>query len=146
MPMSNLAGLLANAKGDRSIDTIAELATRAGHPISRSVVAKYLRGEHGPRVPETTLQGLAAGFGVDIRELRLAAGKPAGELGPYLPTAEAAALTQAQRDALDHLIKVFVTQGGQQDGRMPEAQKSTDRPLRHLPYAARRDPSNPKKR
>ena len=123
--VSDLSEFLANAKGDRSIDAIADKATAAGHRIGRSVVAKYLRGEHGPRIPEATLTGLAAGFGVDVRELRRLAGRPPGELGPYVPTAEASSLTQPQRNALDQLIKAFVSEGGQQDGRRPEAEKTT---------------------
>lgn len=52
--VSDLSVFLANAKGDRSIDAIADRATAAGHRIGRSVVAKHLRGEHGPRIPEAT--------------------------------------------------------------------------------------------
>lgn len=114
--VSDLAAYLADAKGDRSIDAIAKQAVDAGHPISRSVVAKYLRGEHGPRPPEKTLAGLAAGFRVDVRVLRELAGRPAGEREPYIPVAEAASLTQAQRDALDQLIMAFVSEGGSDAG------------------------------
>lgn len=109
--VSDLSEFLANAKGDRSIDAIAHQATAAGFPISRSDVAKYLRSEHGPRIPQATLKGLAAGFGVDVRELRRLAGRPPGELGPYVPTPEAASLTKPQRNALDQLIKAFVSEG-----------------------------------
>lgn len=122
--VSDLSEFLANEKGDRSIDAIADKATAAGHRIGRSVVAKYLRGEHGPRIPEATLTGLAAGFGVDVRELRRLAGRPPGELGPYVPTAESSSLTQPQRNALDQLIKAFVSEGGPH-GLVDSAQKST---------------------
>ncbi|MBK7821961.1 MAG: helix-turn-helix domain-containing protein [Tessaracoccus sp.] len=121
--MSDLSTYLANAKLDRSIDDIAAAARRGGHPLSRSVIAKYLRGEHGTNPPESTLAALAVGLGVDVRELRRLAGKPAGELGPYVPTAEAASLTQRQRDALDQMIKAFVSEGGSNDGSAPEAKK-----------------------
>ena len=122
--VSDLSEFLANAKGDRSIDAIADKATAAGHRIGRSVVAKYLRGEHGPRMPEATLTGLAAGFGVDVRELRRLAGRPPGELGPYVPIAEASSLTQPQRNALDQLMKAFVSEGDSH-GLVGSAGKST---------------------
>jgi transcriptional regulator with XRE-family HTH domain len=124
--VSDLSTYLANAKLDRSIDDIAAAARRGGHPLSRSVIAKYLRGEHGTNPPESTLAALAVGLSVDVRELRRLAGKPAGELGPYVPTAEAASLTQRQRDALDQMIKAFVSEGGSNEGRKPEAQKNDE--------------------
>lgn len=126
--VSDLSELLANAKGDRSIDAIAAQASSAGHPISRSAVAKYLRGKHGTRPPEATLEALAAGFGVSVRKLRIAAGRPAGELGPWRPTPLANSLTQRQRDALDELIKAFVSEeveesdAGTTHQKMPEPQ------------------------
>lgn len=124
-PVSDLSRYLADAKGDRSIDDIAKQATDAGHPISRAAVAKYLRGEHGHRPPEKTLRGLAAGFRLDVRTLRELAGRPPGELGPYRPIDLAASLTQEQRDAIDELIKAFVSEGGQHEVRQTEAQKIT---------------------
>ena len=122
--VSDLSTYLANAKQDRSIDDIAEAARRGGHEVSRSVVAKYLRGEHGRRPPESTLAGLAAGFGVDVRVLRRLAGRAPGELGPYVPTEEASSLTQQQRDAINQLIKAFVNEGGSGDAGNAEAQKT----------------------
>lgn len=122
--MSDLANYLADRKGDRSIDDIAKKATASGHPISRSVVAKYLRGEHGPRPPEETLAGLAAGFDADPRELRELVGRPAGELGPYVPTKLSASLTQTQRDALDDLIRAFVKGDSDADTATRPAQKT----------------------
>jgi len=74
------------------------------------------------------LTGLAAGFGVDVRELRRLAGRPPGELGPYVPTAEASSLTQPQRNALDQLIKAFVSEGGSH-GLADSAEKSARPPL-----------------
>lgn len=117
--VSNLSEFLANAKGDRSIDDIAKQAASAGHRISRSVVAKYLRGEHGAKPPEATLAGLAAGLGVDVRVLRELAGRPAGEREPYDPPAVSASLTRKQRRALDQLILAMVE--GDDDDRQSEA-------------------------
>lgn len=126
--MSDLSRRLMAAKGDQSIDAIAKRATSSGHPLSRSVVAKYLRGDHGPRVPEATLLGLAAGLGLDVRELRQLAGRPAGELGPYVPTQEAASLTRNQRDALDQLIRAFTSEGSGNEVGSTEAEKTVERP------------------
>lgn len=122
--VSELSRALRDAKLDRSIDDIVATAAKRGHEIDRSVVSRYLAGEHAKRPREATLAALAAGFGLDVRVLRHLAGKPAGELGPYTPTDESASLTRDQRDALDVLIKAIV-RGGTQDGRRPEDQKTT---------------------
>jgi len=106
--MSALAERLRAAKGERSIDDVVTLAAREGRKIHRSVVARYLKGEHGPRPSDGTIAALSAGFGVDVRELRVLAGMPPGELGTYEPTPEAARLNREQRDALDQLIRAIV--------------------------------------
>lgn len=113
--MSALSQRLADAKGERSIDDVKRQAEREGHQIDRSVIAKYVSGDHGPRPPEKTLAALAAGLGLDVRELRELAGRPAGEREPYVPTPESASLTREQRQALDRLIKTMVPvqEGGQ---------------------------------
>lgn len=130
--MSALSDRLQQAKGERSIDAIADQAATRGHPVHRSVVAKYLAGVHGPRPPEATLRGLAEGLGLDVRELRQLARRPRGELGPYVPVDAAASLTQRQRDALDALIKAFVTEEGDTaDG--TNAEKSDERTLTVVP-------------
>lgn len=108
--MTALSDRLAQAKGDRSIDDVVARAGEQGHRIDRSAVARYLKGEHGPRPRQETLAALAAGFEVDARELRALAGRPPGELGPYVPTSESASLTAEQRDALDQLIRA-ITRG-----------------------------------
>lgn len=115
--MSALSERLANAKGDRSIDDVAALAAREGHDIDRSTVARYLNGEHGPRPSDKTMLALAAGFGVDVRELRTLAKMPPGELGRYEPTPEAARLNREQRDALDQLIRTIVRGGSNADAK-----------------------------
>lgn len=109
--MSALSELLWKAKAGRSIDTIAAQAKQRGHPINRATVAKYLAGDHGPRPPEGTLLALAEGLGIDVRLLRRSVGVPSGELGPYHPVAESARLSQAQREAIDALIKTMVSRG-----------------------------------
>ncbi|MFC7619104.1 hypothetical protein [Microlunatus sp. GCM10028923] len=112
--MSALSDRLTEAKGERSIDDIVARAGEQGHRIDRSAVARYLKGEHGPRPRQETLAALAAGFDVDARELRALAGRPPGELGPYVPTSEAASLTAEQRAALDQLIRA-ITRGSAED-------------------------------
>ncbi|NNG20530.1 hypothetical protein HJ590_13330 [Naumannella sp. ID2617S] len=136
--MSELSNLLRKAKGDASYEAIATKATRRGHQLSPSAVAKYMRDEQRGRTPDSTLQALAAGLDLDVRLLREAAGRPGGELGPYVPDARANSLTKAQREALDRLIVSIVDQGGQTDAGTAEAQKTTqairarrDRFLRH---------------
>ncbi len=74
------------------------------------MVARYLKGEHGTRPRQETLSALAAGFDLDVRELRGLVGRPPGELGPYVPTSESASLTAEQRQALDQLIRA-ITKG-----------------------------------
>ncbi len=117
--MSALSDRLAQAKGERSIDDVVTRAAAAGHRIDRSVVARYLNGEHGPRPRQETLSALAAGFELDARELRALVGRPPGELGPYVPTSESASLTTEQRQALDQLIKAITR--GASGGREPDA-------------------------
>jgi hypothetical protein len=109
--VSALSDRLTEAKGDQSIDDIVARAAAAGHRIDRSAVARYLKGEHGSRPRQETLAALAAGFDLDARELRALAGRPPGELGPYVPTSESASLTAEQRQALDQLIRA-ITRGG----------------------------------
>jgi transcriptional regulator with XRE-family HTH domain len=109
--MSALSERLKDAKGTRGLDDIVRLAEREGHTIHRSVVARYLKGQHGPRPSDHTIAALAAGLRVDVRELRALAGMPPGELGTYEPTPEAARLNREQRDALDQLIRTIVRKG-----------------------------------
>lgn len=110
--VSRLSDRLVEAKkaGGWTNDQIVDRARRLGHQIDRSAVSRYLAGAHGSAPRESTLAALAAGLGVDVRELRSLAGRPAGELGPYVPTPLAASLTRRQRDALDVLIKAFVSE------------------------------------
>jgi hypothetical protein len=110
--VSALSDRLEEAKGDRSIDDVVARAEAQGHRIDRSVVARYLKGEHGSRPRQETLSALAAGFDLDVRELRELAGRPPGELGPYVPTSESASLTAEQRQALDQLIRAITKSGG----------------------------------
>ena len=105
--MSALSERLKDAKGTRGLDVIVRLAEREGHQIDRSVVARYITGKHG-RPRDETILALAAGLGLDVRELRVLAGMPPGELEPYEPTPEAARLNREQRDALDRLIRAIV--------------------------------------
>jgi transcriptional regulator with XRE-family HTH domain len=111
MAVSALSKRLQSAKADRSIDDIVRLAERAGHKIHRSVVARYLNGEHGPRPSDKALAALAAGFGVDVRELRTLADMPPGELEPWEPTPESVRLNREQREALNQLIRAIVRGG-----------------------------------
>jgi len=110
--VSDLSKRLQQANGDHSIDWIVDRARARGHKIHRSVVAKYVRGNHGPKPPEETLAPLAAGLGLHPREFRELAGRPAGELGQWEPPAESASLTQDERDALDQLIRAMTKGGG----------------------------------
>lgn len=110
--MTALSDRLADAKGNDSIDAIAERAAAAGHKIDRATVWRYVAGTHAKNPPDSVLRALAAGFGLDVRDLRTLAGKPAGELGKWTPPDEAARLSQDQRRALDQLIKSIVREEG----------------------------------
>lgn len=124
--MTALSDLLNDAKGDRSVDDLIEAAEKkSGHPIRRtfrSTIYKALEGDHAKNPREETLGLFADVFQVDIRTLRLAADKPAGELGPWVPTTEAARLDRDQRRALDALIKTIVR------GRDADGQGTTNEP------------------
>jgi len=76
--VSALSERLKDAKGTRGLDVIVRLAEREGHQIDRSVVARYITGKHG-RPRDETILALAAGLGLDVRELRVLAGIQAVE-------------------------------------------------------------------
>jgi transcriptional regulator with XRE-family HTH domain len=99
---------LSEAKADRSIDSVVAQALGAGHEIDRSTVARYVAGGGAKNPPDAVLRALAAGLGLDVRELRTLAGQPSGELGPWTPTDESARLNLDQRRALDQLIRTMV--------------------------------------
>lgn len=121
--MSELSDRLREAAGSRSINEVKRLIEEAGKSVSRQTVAVFLRGDHGPRPTEDVLEAFAAGLQIDIRELRELAGRARGELGPWVPTQEAASLTKEQRDAMDALIKTIVKEVGSDSGQ-DEDQKS----------------------
>ena len=123
--VSDLSDYLKRHQGDRKPDQIVEEAARLGHSIDRTAVYAALRGRYAKVPREETLAALAAGFGLDVRELRRLAGKPAGELGPWSPPREASSLTQGQRDALDTLIRVIVREGGTDDGTSEAGEKTS---------------------
>lgn len=151
-----LSDLLNDAKGDASIDRLIEAAEkRTGAEINRTARAgiyKALSGQHAKNPREETLTVWAEVFQLDVRDLRQAAAKPRGELGPWQPVAESARLDQDQRTALDLLIKAIVRGGGQDVSRPAASQVPVTGPgnqpvLRDVSdleadYAARKDPPN----
>lgn len=121
-----LSDLLNDAKGVDSIDRLIEAAEkRTGVEINRTARAgiyKALSGQHAKNPREETLLVWAEVFQLDVRDLRQAAAKPRGELGPWQPVAESARLDQEQRQALDLLIKAIV-RGGAEDAHSPATNK-----------------------
>lgn len=117
--MTALSELLNEAKADRSVDDlILSAEKRLGreiNPTFRSTIYRALDGSHAKRPREETLQLFADVFELDVREVRTAASRPAGELGPWVPVAEAAQLSQPVRNALDQLIKA-IAEGGEVGG------------------------------
>lgn len=105
--MSELSERLHQARAGRTIDAVVELTHKIGKPLGRATVARLFAGTHGDVKP-STLEAIGEALQVDIRELRELAGKPAGELGPYVPVDAAGSLTQQQRDAMDQLIMAIV--------------------------------------
>lgn len=104
--------MLVNAKGGRkgpSIDVIVARANAAGFTVDRSTVARYTSGKVPANPPDETLQALAIGLELDIRELRAAAGRQAGERGSYTPPIEANQMDARQRKAVDELIRAIVS-------------------------------------
>lgn len=108
--MSKLSELLVAAQGGRGVRDIAAAAHERGHLLSPGTVSKYLNGRHG-RPDEQTLAAFSDALGLDIQELRRAAGVPIGEPEPYVPPKEADRLSAAQRQALDGLIQAIVDGG-----------------------------------
>lgn len=124
-----LSDKLNAAKGDVSIDRlIAAAEKRSGREIpatARAGIYKALNGQHAKNPREDTLRLWAEVFELDVRDLREAAKKPRGELGPWQPVAESARLDQDQRTALDLLIKAIV-RGGAEDAYGPAANTDGD--------------------
>lgn len=118
--------------GQPSLNELMKLAEKRGVRIDRSQVGKFLNGTHAPRPKETSLAALAELFAVPVTDLRELAGRPPGELGPYVPTPESASLTDRQRNALDELIRSFVAEGANDAGDA-DAEKSAT--VRRLPTA-----------
>lgn len=108
VPMSELSEYLNANLGDRVADDIVRAAKAKGHRIHRTVVYAYLRGDNPASPRPGTIEALAAGFGLDPRILRELSGRPAGELGPYVPVDASSSLTRQQRKAIDDLIVAIV--------------------------------------
>lgn len=105
--MSELSDYLNTHRPDgMSLRHIQKEAERRGHKLNFSTAGRYLAGDH--RKPsEEVLQAFAAVFSVDVNTLReLANLGPTGE--PFELGPEAAALTGPQRDAIRHLVRVFL--------------------------------------
>lgn len=126
--MSDLSKYLSDKLGDRVPDDIVKAANEAGFSIDRTVVYAYVKGRHAKRPREATLKALAAGFGLDLRDLRELAGHPRGELGRFEVVDEADWLTYRQRKAFNDLILAFVTEEGDQNGTASQQQKTDDGP------------------
>lgn len=113
--MTALSDLLNEAKGDHSVDYLMEEARKRNVTVKdsdRSLIYKVLSGDHARNPRDSTLRLLAEVFRLKVVDLREAAGRPRGELGPWKPVDEAAQLSQPIRDAFDELIKVIVREGG----------------------------------
>lgn len=80
--MTRLSDFLNLMRNDRNVDVMVDEAVQAGHELHRATVYRYLQGKEPQNPPEETLQALATAFRVDVRDLRIMAGRPAGELGP----------------------------------------------------------------
>lgn len=105
--MSELSDYLnAHRPDGMSLRHIQKEAERRGHKLNFSTAGRYLAGDH--RKPsEEVLQAFAAVFSVDVNALReLSNLGPTGE--PFELGPEAAALTGPQRDAIRHLVRVFL--------------------------------------
>lgn len=105
--MSELSDYLnAHRPDGMSLRHIQKEAERRGYKLNFSTAGRYLAGDH--RKPsEEVLQAFAAVFSVDVNTLReLSNLGPTGE--PFELGPEAAALTGPQRDAIRHLVRVFL--------------------------------------
>lgn len=123
--MSALSDRLRDAAGSKTYDEIVELTEQVGMALGKGTVHRLLTGTHG-RVKQATLAAIAKALGLDERELRVLADRPAGDLGLYIPTENARSLTKKQRDAIDQMIDAFV--GGDIGGLAAPAEKSPDGP------------------
>lgn len=129
--MSALSDRLREAAGGKTYDDVVELTHQAGMPLGKGTVHRLMTGAHG-KVKQDTLIAIAKALRLDERELRVLADRPAGDLGPYIPTKNAASLTKEQRDAIDRMIDAFVGGDSSADRRSKAEKNVTD-------LASRRD-------
>jgi hypothetical protein len=103
-----LAALLQDSNTESwSSRRIALEAEKRGITVSYSAVAKYLRTP--PVTPsETVLQAFSAVFEIPMIELRKAAAVSPGEAEPFILPERANRLTQPQREAVLHMIRVLL--------------------------------------
>lgn len=103
--MSALSELLTRAnKEGLSLQKITDQMRERGHDIGKDTVWKYMTGRHST-VTTAYLRAFVDVFpSLDLAALQRAAELPP-ELGEWQPPAEAAALTQRERDALEVLIR-----------------------------------------
>lgn len=111
--MSKLSELLNQANRNKwSSRDIEREAQKRGHAITFSTISKYLSGKHGEPTHKV-LYALADTLGVDVNELRGAAGLPAAGDSFILP-AEASRLNAEQRNAILHVVRVMLNDNQQQ--------------------------------
>lgn len=114
--MSGLSDYLSALNRDRawSARRIEQEAAKHGHQISYASASRYLNGTHPTNPSPDMLAALAAAFGVDINDLRAAAGHP-GIGKPFDLGPEAARLTDAQREAIRHVVRVMLEQNARME-------------------------------
>lgn len=90
--MTELGKLIASAKRanhGRSLQAAADIATKAGHPISKSYISAAAKGVES--ITPQLVRGIAAGYGVAQEDVIRAALVDLGfAMSDYNPTAEAA--------------------------------------------------------
>lgn len=110
--VSKLSELLNQAnRNNWSSRDIEREAQKRGHAITFSTISKYLNGKHGEPTHKV-LHALSDTLGVDVNELRGAAGLPAAGESFVLPV-EASRLTAEQRNAVLHVVRVMLNDNQQ---------------------------------
>lgn len=102
--VTSLADYVRDHMVERGIPNPTRLAARAG--LAHETVRRILRGVGRPS--ETTIEKLAAAIGGSVPQMRLLAGRPAGELEPFVLPAEANRLGRREREVVRSMVQALL--------------------------------------
>lgn len=104
MHATSLADYVRDHMVERGIPNPTRLAASAG--LAHETVRRIFAGVGQPS--ETTIEKLAAAIGGSIPQMRLLAGRPAGELEPFVLPPEANQLGAREREVVRSMVQALL--------------------------------------